>query len=163
MKNKINKKGAMLSIVVIVLFAIILVLTCLFYFVTSKSHIVERLNVHDSISALYIEEAQVNYLISQIFEDSVKNLNSNNLLSKEEILNLIRNQLILYKPDKFYLQEARYLSQVENQLIPENIEISSDKVVLKLAINLQKNKIIDGREVIYATYSYNKQFEKIIS
>jgi len=143
---KQNKRGMSISIVILVMVFLILSAACLIALKLRKDKLEYKII---SLEKVYFIEEVLNYNINTLMEESAA-------LTEEEFIMNFKQGLTKYKTTGEYLPYQ--LSQVEEQLTLDNVEIKDGKVFLTL------NFKIDGDvdESVYASYTYTKTFEKDI-
>lgn len=157
---KKNKKGAMLSLVMLAIMGTLIVFSAIVVFLLPKlANISEIIDIPNSLDSIYIQEAQMNLVLEQIFENSLK---SYDLASgKEGFVSSFKNELNKYKgPNGNYLWLTPELKQVENQISVDRISIGGNKISLVLNLKIEKAKEISGDEVFRISYNYTKVLEK---
>jgi len=160
MKNK--KAGMSIPIVVLVIFTLVLTLVTLAYFSTRDETDKKTLIVPGIIDGVYLEEAQLNYLLEDIFNKASKDLKFED--GKEVFINNFKKELERYKSEgEGYSIEG--LEQVHKQindeiLMGEGLELNEEKITLKLGIELFAGNI-NEKEDIKINYKYEKEFEKV--
>lgn len=151
LKIKMNKKATMsISIVLLVLATLILSIFALFTFNLRDNEAREIVSYASYLEGIYAREEIINFYIQGIIDDiEVKN--------KEEFISKFKQELGKYKDKQgdYLLSE---LSQVEEQIKEENIDIAEGK--LKITFNIEIEKNTENLDVAYA---YKKSFEKELS
>jgi len=148
---KLNKKADMsIPIVLLVLLTLVLTSFSLYSFVLREKNIKETMQVPLIIDIVYIEEAELNYYLQDIFDRSVS-------LNSVEFINNFENELAKYKgEDGIYLN--KWLEQVEGQA--ENVEIDDGRISLVLDIEMKGRQTVGKQDVMGLDYNYKKVFEK---
>ncbi|MBT4135389.1 hypothetical protein HOD75_02430 [archaeon] len=149
--RNLGKKGMSLAVLIFFFVSLILLIGSLFYFNTQKNNVEKTLDISDNIDRIYSKQTELDYYSWKIFDKVVKQG-----ISKGEFVNGLRSELEFYKDvEKGYA--VRELEFLERQLVVENVEVSDDKIVLKLNFNLYTDSFGEG---LVIDYSYNRELVK---
>ena len=148
---RLNKRADMsIPIVLLVLLTLVLTSFSLYSFILREKNVEETIQVPLIIDVVYIEEAELNYYLQDIFDKSVS-------LNSAEFINNFENELSKYRDDGgIYLN--KWLEQVEGQA--ENVEIDNGNISLVLDIKMKGRQTEGKRNVMTLDYNYKKRFEK---
>jgi len=143
-----NKRGGVsISIVLLVIFTLVLVISSLTYFTTRSSGITKNLGNSFILERVNINVEEINFNIQNIVDRSFENSNS-----KEEFIDNFKLELEKYVIDgKFIIPE---LSQLESQLNSDSVVFSDKGVEVSFEIKVQ-DKV--GNEFL-VDYKYTKTF-----
>ena len=157
---KKNKKGAMLSLVILAFMGALIVFSAIVVFLLPKTaKIAEIIDIPNTLDSVYIQESQLNLVLEQIFENSLKSYDLTS--GKESFISNFKNELNKYKGENGnYLWLTSELKQVENQISVDRISIEGNKINLVLNLKIEKAKEISGDEVFRVSYNYTKVLEK---
>jgi hypothetical protein len=153
---KRNKKALLaLAILFLVVLEITLIVFTLVWFNMRDNSANKKIDASSSVDSIYLREELVNLNIQEIFDRAVYGFKSES--GKEVFIKNFKDELNKLKDvnGNYIIPE---LSQIENQITPENINIDNKQISFNLKINLN---IHSGS--IKASYSYSKNFEKIFN
>jgi len=110
-------------------------------------------------------DGKVNYYPSSVTDEFLSRLISQGAnviglkeISKNEFINNYKIELNSYK-DKNGDYSAEGLDEVEEQIVTGNIEITEEKLVLKLGLKLKESYIHED-QLVFFDYNYKKEFSK---
>ena len=153
-----NKKAMSIAIVFLVLLSLTLMTTILFYLNAEKENTKEKIFLFNTMDQIHFDTNLINYYIQKIFDESTKDFKSTD--SKSKFITQFLNNLTRYKN-----LEGNYLikefEQIKEQIKEENIELTSEKLILKINIDLEKSVKIKNKEALNIKYNYSKIFEKV--
>lgn len=152
-----NKKAVSISILLLVISSLILSITSLSYLSIKNKDVKRTIGVSGEIDKLYLKESLLNFYLEDIFEKAVKDFNYLN--GKRAFIDNFRKELERYK-DKNGLYPINELKQVEN-ISEENLELSENRLGLKLNLELKEVYVDNYDEGGVFTYNYEKDFEKV--
>jgi len=157
MDFKMNKKAMSIPILLLLILTLVLIVTTLFYFNIKQKDVKDTILIPDEVDRVYVKGIQINYYLQDIFDNSVKDFKFED--GKQVFIGNFKKELERYKKDESFIMNE--LSQVENQIVEDNIELNEEKVVLNLYLEILGGKEIDGKKVINIKYNYDKKFEKV--
>ncbi|MEK6830940.1 MAG: hypothetical protein AABX77_02830 [Nanoarchaeota archaeon] len=159
--SKMNKKAISISILLLVISSLILSILSLAYFMTKNNDIKRTISFSNGIDEVYLKEDLLNFYLQDIFDKAVRDLEAilDSVDSGQAFINSFKKELNDYK-DKNGNYPMKELQQAENQISEENVELTDNKLVLKLHLEIKKS-YISGEEGGTFTYNYEKQFEKV--
>jgi hypothetical protein len=143
-----NKKGGTsIAIGLLVLFTFTICFMSIFYMLVRDKSINEEVEAGVFLENVYSKQAQVDFLIQNLVDQSAVSVSS-----KEEFISNFIEKLNYYKiEDGSYRVEE--FSQVANQLVLENVEISDGNVEIRLKIMFE-----ESFDSVTAVYNYEKSF-----
>ncbi len=148
-----NKKAVSIPILILVLSALVLITTSLFYFNIKARDIEKTVKIHSEIDKIYLKEALLNFYLEEIFDKSIGTDN------KQGFIENFKKELNNYK-DKYGNYPIEELKQVENKIVEENIELNEDKLILKFDLELKQYYLSEKQNIIFS-YNYKKEFQKV--
>lgn len=157
-----NKKSMSIAIVLLVILALILILLSLTYFSNRKTDLIENLRLNNKLDDIYIKEDKINTVVENIFEESARNISFSS--DKSVFINEFKKNLDNLKNNGIYPNDLIGLSQVENQINPENVILNQEKLSLKINLVLKDSEKIDEKDPSKTneySYSYSKEFVKL--
>jgi len=150
MKNK----AMSFSIFGLALLVLILVSVSITGFILRDKKIKDDISLSNSIDGMQVYELQLNYQISKILLDAVKNSDKEILKNDKKYLKeKFIEELFKYRNGEDYV--FKELNQVYLQA--DKIEIRDSKVYLKVLISIEKKE----RGIVYSR-SYEKEFFAVI-
>mgnify|MGYP001595905303 FL=1 len=158
-----NKKAVSISILLLVVSSLILSITSLSYFSIKNRDIKKTIGVSSEIDKLYLKESLLNFYLRDVFEKAVmeSSISSDIETSKNVFIDNFRKELEKYK-DKNGLYPMTELKQAES-IGEESLELSEDKLVLRLNLELKEVYVKEYDENGVFIYDYEKEFEKVFN
>lgn len=171
-----NKKGNTISIALLVFLVLAVVGISLFYFISEKINIEQRIYSSNFLSQMYDRQSILDSYLQDVFDRAAKGS-----ILKEDF---IKNATTILKNDKiptdiFIMKKDRFIyfpeySQILSQLKPENIEMIEENgklIKMSIALELSLKDRLSEKDVPYAlaqpknpqtlfsvTYTYTKIF-----
>jgi hypothetical protein len=129
-----GKKAMNLALGFSIFLTVILLFTSLMVIYSDKNEIVNDFKIEKNYDSVYMDEQVYDFYINKILDKAIKDFYYEDGVL--ELINRIKNELAKYKDaDGSYVIFG--FEQIESQIIPENIDLSSDKIVLRLNYNLE--------------------------
>jgi len=149
-----NKKATPISNLIFFFLAVIVLLLALTYFIVWKGDKKDIVNNQEILDSFYRDIDYLDFYLQRVFDKSVEGFKGD----KEDFINKFKENLNFYKSsDGSYF--VRGLDEVEEYVNSEgfvdNIEISSDRLVLRVEIGLEK----DGSGILLK-YGYERSFKE---
>lgn len=147
-----NKKGIAIAVLLMVLTSIFLSGLSLIYFFSVNNNIEERIDMHTAVDGLLIREKNIDVMLTDIFEKSVKDFNPAD--GEPIFLDNIKRELDFYKDKKGNVPSG--LDSIYEQLKEGNVELTPEKILFTVEIDF-----LEEKSDIKIDYRYIKRFEKI--
>ncbi len=144
-----NKRGASISIVLLVVLTLILSAFTLFTFYSREKTMQGKLYSTRFLENLYAEEELINFYLQEIF-DKTEGTNT------EEFKASFKEKLEEYKVDGVFIVNG--LEQAEEQL--DKIGVEEGKASVVFEIELEDEIYADGRILFEGKYVYHNKLEK---
>ena len=149
-----NKKSVSLPIVILVISMMVLLIFSLIIFYNREKEFKETIKLPEALDKFYVQKILIESNLEGVFESA-----SDNFVSKEKFIEKFKERLVFYENS-----EGKYILNgfdgIKEQIIEENVELSQEKLVLKLNVFLEDNFIEEGYEV-NMKYSYELALEKL--
>lgn len=154
MRYQMNKKSVSLPIVILVISMMVLLIFSLIIFYNREKEFKETIKLPEALDKFYVQKILIESNLEGVFESA-----SDNFVSKEKFIEKFKERLVFYENS-----EGKYILNgfdgIKEQIIEENVELSQEKLVLKLNVFLEDNFIEEGYEV-NMKYSYELALEKL--
>jgi len=124
-----NKKGMELALGLFIGFTLVFIIVSLTFFHLRETDIQDTLYTPGVVDEVYIREIGLDYYLDDIFEKSVDDFKFED--GKQEFIDHFKSNLEDYK----VIEEFENL---EEQLIEDNIELTSEGIVLRLRLEVEK-------------------------
>ena len=149
-----NKKSVSLPIVILVISMMVLLIFSLIIFYNREKEFKETIKLPEALDKFYVQKILIESNLEEVFESA-----SDDFVSKEKFIEKFKERLVFYENS-----EGKYIFNgfdgIKEQIIEENVELSQEKLVLKLNVFLEDNFIEEGYEV-NMKYSYELALEKL--
>lgn len=149
-----NKKSVSLPIVILVISMMVLLIFSLIIFYNREKEFKETIKLPEALDKFYVQKILIESNLEEVFESA-----SDDFVSKEKFIEKFKERLVFYENS-----EGKYILNgfdgIKEQIIEENVELSQEKLVLKLNVFLEDNFIEEGYEV-NMKYSYELALEKL--
>lgn len=154
MRYQMNKKSVSLPIVILVISMMVLLIFSLIIFYNREKEFKETIKLPEALDKFYVQKILIESNLEEVFESA-----SDDFVSKEKFIEKFKERLVFYENS-----EGKYILNgfdgIKEQIIEENVELSQEKLVLKLNVFLEDNFIEEGYEV-NMKYSYELALEKL--
>lgn len=141
-----------ISIVLLVIFTLVLVITSTAYFVVKLvSNDNEVLSVPSDLDYIYVEESYLDFYLQQLFDISSKEI------QYETGKAIFISNLNKYLPNYNDYYILKNLNQIKNQINENNVQLTKEKLVWNVSLLLQSE---DSKKGIFIEYNYKRNFEK---
>jgi len=152
-----NKKGDFPT-VLLVFMTVFIVLTTLFIFITNKNNAAERIEEANLLDELYTKESQINFFLSEVAEDTIKEMNNKGFTGEEfksKFLADVGSLEIPYEELKEVLRAENVEVKVEGSVV--NIKVKGIKLVYDSSQEgtEDKDKAVVRMQYVY---DYDKNF-----
>ena len=152
-----NKKGDFPT-VLLVFMTVFTVLTTLFIFITNENNAAERIEEANLLDELYTKESQINFFLSEVAEDTIKEMNNKGFTGEEfksKFLADVGSLEIPYEELKEVLRAENVEVKVEGSVV--NIKVKGIKLVYDSSQEgtEDKDKAVVRMQYVY---DYDKNF-----
>lgn len=149
-----KNKRANIPITLLVLMALVLTLAALYSFNTHANRVSAEIKDSRFLDYIYSKENEINFYINDIVEKAAVKTVAINPDTKSLFMDNFKKELLKYKKNETFAPEE--LSQVEQQINLNNIEINDREVSINLSIKIEKK----FQDKFIISYLYNKKFSK---
>jgi hypothetical protein len=147
-----SKRSMEISIILLVIATLIIASYSLFTFYGGRNRVNEKAQITGILEDLYSRESQINFYLTDIVEKiEIKDKRN----PEKEFLDGFEKGIYEYNGQSGYAFSE--FAQIKSQLKTGNLEISDNKIKIKL--NIITSKEGDG---VSAVYNYTKVFEKVL-
>ena len=127
---------------------------------TEEKKIDKTFQNSDFIDKTYFKRMQLDYTLQGIFDEVSEDFEFSD--NKGVLISGFKEELDNYESsDGNYVVEG--LEWVEEQLIEENIELTEEKIVLNLKLNVESSEVSSEYRFVKVDYNYENSFEKNFS
>ncbi len=157
LRPNMNKKAISIAIFVLVISSLLLSIISLTFFYIKNNKIDTTIKVFNEMDKVYFKELLTNFYLQDIFDKAVEGVEVGG--SKQVFIDNFNKELEDYK-DKNERYPIQGLEFIGKQVLPENIELSNEKLVLKLRLTITKSYVSKDESGSF-TYHYEKEFQKV--
>lgn len=150
MKYMFGKK-ADVAITLLVLMTLALTLATLYMFNTHVNKVSSTIQDSRFLDKIYYNEEKINFYTNEIVEKAIASMKGK---TKEEFIDNFKKELEKYKKNETYIVDG--LSQLDEQLNVNNVEISDKEVSISFNIKIDEKY----KEKFIVSYAYNKKFTR---
>jgi|APSaa5957512622_1039677.scaffolds.fasta_scaffold05889_2 hypothetical protein len=155
-----NRRAVSMVILFFVVATIVLCVLSLYYMLTEEKKIDKTFQNSDFIDKTYFKRMQLDYTLQGIFDEVSEDFEFSD--NKGVLISGFKEELDNYESsDGNYVVEG--LEWVEEQLIEENIELTEEKIVLNLKLNVESSEVSSEYRFVKVDYNYENSFEKNFS
>jgi len=152
-----GKRAVSMVILLLVVATIVLCVLSLYYMLIEERKIDKTFQGGDFIDKAYFKRVQLDYALEGIFDEAVDGFKFSD--GKDVFIGKFRDELGGCRlGDGSYVVDG--LEGVEKQLIDENIELTEEKLVLSLDLNVKAQEVEDYK-FVSVDYNYEIQLEKV--
>jgi hypothetical protein len=152
----LNKKGAAISVLILVLFAGILSSMVFGYLYTKGNSLEERITTPSYGDDIYLKKVQIEFILEEIFENVVVDIKFED--GKNVFISDFKKELEDYKQEsgEYFVKE---LVQIDDQLIEDEINLDDEKISVTFSFNLSELELVDY-DAIRVDYAFDINLEK---
>ncbi|VVB78626.1 Uncharacterised protein [uncultured archaeon] len=155
-KIRFKNRKANIPITLLVFMALVLTVYALYSFNTNDKKVSSEVSDSRFLDYIYSQENEINFYVGNVMEKSIAKTGQINSGNYQAFIDNFKIELYKYKKNQTFI--ITELSQIEPQLIGDNIEITDKFVSLNLNIKIEKK----FHDKFIISYLYNKKFVKSI-
>ncbi|MFH1359342.1 MAG: hypothetical protein ABIH37_05625 [archaeon] len=156
--RNMNKKAS-LAFPILLLFLVIIALCILslFTMVSYTNNFEDTVYSANAVSKANQARMQFDHSLGIVFHEASKDFIFSQ--GKKVFIENFKKELLEYKTETGNFSFKGF-EGIESQLVDKNIELTPEKIVLKLKLSLKSGEVVDSRYTII-DYNYEKQFQKV--
>lgn len=142
---KTDKRAISIPIYLLVIMSLTLIIFTLFNFASKQTDVEKRINIPDAVDAVYLNEKQAYFYLKEVFDKTSENFQPS--MGKTAFINSFNQEL------------GKNQGNI-NEIKEENVELSKDRLFLKIDFQTSSLSNLNGKEIINVNYKKIISFEK---